>query len=420
MTLHKLSTGNGYTYLTKQVAANDAPAVGYANLAEYYSERGESPGLWLGRGLAELEHAPAIGDRVYEEQMVALFGHGRHPNADLLEQHAAATGTTIDTGLGRTFTVVAGHTAFRRALARRITEHNLAHGRPAAATVDASVRAQLRTDLGRETFERQHDRAPNGARELSDFLTTESRREKPSVAGFDLCFSPVKSVSALWALADPQLAEQIEAAHTAAVQDVLSWLEDTSIYTRLGHNGARQVDVNGLLAVAFVHRDSRAADPDLHTHVAISNKVQTGDGRWRALDGRVLYKASVSASERYNTRLEAHLVDRLGVRFADRPGQRDKRPVREIVGMDVGLLQHWSTRRRQIEISTRSSQKRSPMNEVGGQMPLRTMNCSTERIWAPARTSTVHGRWTSNARLGGAKLSRCSTRTTRSTKCSPQ
>ena len=350
MTLHKLSAGNGYTYLTKQVAANDAPAVGYTNLAEYYSERGESPGVWLGRGLAGLEHAPVIGDRVYEEQMVALFGHGRHPNADVLEQNAAAISATVETGLGRTFTVVTGHTEFRRALARHITEYNLAHGRPAAATVDASVRAQLRTELGREMFERQHGRAPNGALELSDFLTTESRQANPSVAGFDLCFSPVKSVSALWALADLQLAEQIEAAHTAAVQDVISWLEDTAIYTRLGHNGVRQVDVNGLLAVAFVHRDSRAADPDLHTHVAISNKVQTSDGRWRALDGRVLYKASVSASERYNTRLEAHLVDRLGVRFADRPGQRDKRPVREIVGMDFGLLQHWSTRRRQIEI----------------------------------------------------------------------
>ena len=76
-----------------------------------------------------------------------------------------------------------------------------------------------------ETFERQHDRAPNDARELSDFLTTESRRGNPSVAGFDLCFSPVKSVSALWALADPELAEQIEAAHTAAVKDVINWRE---------------------------------------------------------------------------------------------------------------------------------------------------------------------------------------------------
>jgi hypothetical protein len=62
MTLHKLSAGNGYTYLTKQVAANDAPAVGYANLAEYYSERGESPGLWPGRGLAVL--TTDVGDGV--------------------------------------------------------------------------------------------------------------------------------------------------------------------------------------------------------------------------------------------------------------------------------------------------------------------------------------------------------------------
>ena len=54
MNLHKLSAGNGYTYLTRQVAANDAADTGYANLGEYYSERGESPGVWLGRGLAGL------------------------------------------------------------------------------------------------------------------------------------------------------------------------------------------------------------------------------------------------------------------------------------------------------------------------------------------------------------------------------
>jgi conjugative relaxase-like TrwC/TraI family protein len=350
MTLHKLSAGNGYTYLIKQVAANDAPAAGYANLAEYYGERGESPGVWLGRGLAELDHAPVIGERVHEEQMVALFGHGRHPNADLLEQHASATGTFVETGLGQTFKVVAGHTLFRRALASRIATHNVAQGQPAAARIDSSVRAQLRTDLGRELFEREHSRPPLDARELADYLTQETRQGNPSVAGFDLCFSPVKSVSALWAIADREIVEQVEAAHTAAVQDVISWLEDTSVYTRLGRGGARQVDVNGLLAVAFVHRDSRAADPDLHTHVAISNKVRTDDGRWRALDGRVLYKASVSASERYNTRLEAHLSDRLGVVFADRAGPRDKRPVREIVGMDTALLRHWSKRRAEIEV----------------------------------------------------------------------
>ena len=73
MNLHKLSAGNGYTYLTRQVAANDAADTGYANLGEYYSERGESPGVWLGHGLAGLDGGPRRGDVVREAQMVALY-----------------------------------------------------------------------------------------------------------------------------------------------------------------------------------------------------------------------------------------------------------------------------------------------------------------------------------------------------------
>jgi hypothetical protein len=58
-------------------------------------------------------------------------------------------------------------------------------------------------------------------------------------------------------------------------------------------NGVRQVDVTGLVATAFTHRDSRAGDPDLHTHVAVANKVQTTlSGKWLAIDGRVLFKAT--------------------------------------------------------------------------------------------------------------------------------
>ena len=84
--------------------------------------------------------------------------------------------------------------------------------------------------------------------------------------------------------------------------------------------GIRQVNVRGLVAAAFTHRDSRAGDPDLHTHVAVANKVQTLDGRWLSIDGRVLFKANVTASETYNTALEGHLRDALWVRFADVPG----------------------------------------------------------------------------------------------------
>ncbi len=171
------------------------------------------------------------------------------------------------------------------------------------------------------------------------------------MAGYDLTFSPVKSVSTLWAVADPAVAAVIERAHQAAVQDALRFIETHALFTRTGPQGIRQVNVRGLVAAAFTHRDSRAGNPDLHTHVAVANKVQTLDGRWLSIDGRVLFKANVAASETYNTALEQHLRETLGVRFAERPGTDPaKRPIREIVGVDPRLNQRWSTRRAHINI----------------------------------------------------------------------
>src|SRR4051794_40227837 len=91
MTLHKLTAGDGYRYLTRQVAAQDATSRGSGSLGEYYSEKGEAPGVWMGRGLAGVPDFP-VGERVTEAQMVALFGQGRHPNAKEIERAAELAG----------------------------------------------------------------------------------------------------------------------------------------------------------------------------------------------------------------------------------------------------------------------------------------------------------------------------------------
>src|SRR4051812_7611476 len=93
MTLHKLTAGSGYTYLTRQVAAQDTATPGSGTLGDYYSEQGEAPGVWAGRGLAGVSDPP-VGTHVTEAQMVALFGKGRHPNADQIERAARAAGAT--------------------------------------------------------------------------------------------------------------------------------------------------------------------------------------------------------------------------------------------------------------------------------------------------------------------------------------
>ncbi|MCZ4499982.1 MAG: primase catalytic core, N-terminal domain [Marmoricola sp.] len=341
MTLHKLSAGEGYTYLTHQVAVHDASERSQAGMAEYYAEKGESPGCWLGTALESL--GLTVGQHVTEEQMIALFGNGHLPGEDEL-------GRSVP--LGREFPTYSA-TTLRMETARAFAAHNRTQGLRAGAEISADLRAEIRSEVARERFELNHGRAPTSDREFTGFMAEESRPATTAVSGYDLTFSPVKSVSALWALAPPEIATQVEAAHDAAVRDVIGWLEREVAYTRTGRAGARQVPVTGLIAAAFTHRDSRAGDPDLHTHVAVANKVQARaeyGGAWLALDGRILFKAKVAASERYNTRLEAELVDRLGVNFIERRARDGKRTIREIDGVDPMLLSAWSKRRSAITI----------------------------------------------------------------------
>jgi conjugative relaxase-like TrwC/TraI family protein len=354
MSLHKLTVGSGYDYLTRQVAALDATEKGHIGLASYYSERGESPGVWIGSGMDGIDGLN-VGDPVTAEQMRALFGCGLHPLAELRQQQLEGPDLTLRdfqnvVRLGVPFKIVDNDLIpFRVEVAKRIAALNAAIGLPADASIAAADRARVRTQVARETFLAEHGREPMDARELAGQIAKASRPRTQTVAGYDLTFSPVKSVSTLWAVAEPAVAAVIERAHQAAVKDALAFIEDHALFSRTGPQGVRQVNVRGLVATAFTHRDSRAGDPDLHTHVAVANKVQTLDGRWLSIDGRLLFKANVAASETYNTALEQHLHEALGVRFAERPGTAPgKRPIREIVGVDPRLNQRWSTRRAHI------------------------------------------------------------------------
>ncbi|HEY8720913.1 MobF family relaxase [Pengzhenrongella sp.] len=281
MSMHKLDAGDGYKYLTRQVAAGDARLGPGESLTAYYDRTGNPPGHWYGSGLAGLgdgTNRMRPGAVVTEDAMAAVFGKGHDP----------LTGEP----LGRSF---------------------LRH----TPTTSGGTASGLKP-------------APH------------------TVVGFDLTFTAPKSVSVLWALADDGTREQVHAAHRAALQVALEFVEAKVVRTRVGAGGCRQVRTGGMIAAAFEHFDTRATDPNLHTHVVLANKTQGPDGVWRSLDGQAVYAAAVTVSELYDVLLADELTRRLPVEWAMRERGARRNPAFELDGIGEDLLAGFSTRSEQI------------------------------------------------------------------------
>ncbi len=195
MSIHKLTAGSGYDYLTRQVAAFDATAKGHLGLASYYTERGESPGVWVGSGMVGIDGLQA-GDAVTAEQMRSLFGVGMHPlAAQRLEQLPDADLT--DDNIRAAIRLGAPFKVMRRRALIDFRSRWPADSLSMPGNVLASDSRDIRAEVAREFFQTEHGRPPSDERELAAAIAKLSRPPAQPVAGYDLTFSPVKSVSTL-------------------------------------------------------------------------------------------------------------------------------------------------------------------------------------------------------------------------------
>ncbi|WP_421740687.1 MobF family relaxase [Cellulomonas sp.] len=309
--MHRLTAGAGYQYLLRHIATGDCARTGASPVTSYYTESGNPPGRWLGRGLDRLGESRndpepigmEVGTVVVEDAMARLFSRGLDP----------VTGVA----LGRPYRPMTAPADRVAAQAKALPADMEPQARRAA------IDAITRVELGKDT--------------------------NPTIAGFDLTFTVMKSVSTLWALGDASTQQAIYDAHRAAVSSALQFLEDRALFTRTGHAGCRQEPTRGAVAAAFDHWDSRAGDPNLHTHVVLANKVQGMDGGWRSVDSRALHHAIVTVSELY----EAFLVDEVARRVPVRWGWRGRGPRRspafELDGVSDELMAVFSQRSTQID-----------------------------------------------------------------------
>src|SRR5213596_1275654 len=246
-----------------------------AGLDDYYAGRGESPGVWTGRGAQELE----LEGLVHEGELGRLI-RGVHPHTE-----------------------------------KQLRTH------PKARVI---------------TLERIDP--------LTDERSIETKKLAP-VAGFDLVFSPPKSVSLLHALGDEETRRAVNEAHLSAWQAALAYLEDEACVTRRGKNGVFREHAGGLVAAAYQHRTSRAQDPHLHTHVIVANMARRpSDGKWRALDGEAILKTyRLAAGYLYQVHLRGELSRTLGVEW-----ETAHKGLADLKGVSRSVIDEFSTRRAQV------------------------------------------------------------------------
>src|SRR5215218_232530 len=242
---------------------------------DYYAGRGESPGVWAGRGASELEL-----EGVVENGQLGRLINGQHP---------------------LTSTQLRSHPPKKRITVERIDP------------------------LTGEPFLEEKTLSP--------------------VAGYDLVFSPPKSVSLLHALGDEQVRHAVNQAHLAAWQAALSYLEERACVTRRGKNGVIRERGAGFVAAAYQHRTSRAQDPHLHTHVIVANMAKTpSDGKWRALDGEpILRSYRLAAGYLYQAHLRAELTRNLGVEW-----ETPYKGLADLEGVPRRTIRAFSRRRAQV------------------------------------------------------------------------
>jgi conjugative relaxase-like TrwC/TraI family protein len=184
--------------------------------------------------------------------------------------------------------------------------------------------------------------------DCADPITGEVLGRIPStkaVGGFDLTFSPTKSVSTAWALADRETREVIYRCHQLAIAELLTYAEREVFHTRTGQQGCVEEDIVGVVAASFTHFDSRDGDPQLHDHVVVLNRAQAqSDGVWRTLDSRQLFASTVMLSEMHQGVLSDLLTAELGWDWAAHTRRSSTAPKWEVAGVSTRLMDEFSQR----------------------------------------------------------------------------
>jgi conjugative relaxase-like TrwC/TraI family protein len=275
---------------------------------------------------------------------------------------------------------------YTREIARNREEYLSGHGESPGVFHGGSARALgLEGECSPEAFKRLFA--------WQDPRTGEQLGRAPrqdAMPAWDLVFRSHKDVSILYALGDEATGRRVGEAHQADVRAAVAYL-DSQVGTRTGRHGAEHVQGEGLLAVGFTHRTSRAGDPLLHTHLIVTNRTQGPDWAWRTLDSRDVLNHRATADAMYQAAYQQELTRTLGVKWEapDRWGNR------AIQGMPEELRRGFSKRHEQIsaELERQEAQGKRRTPKLVQKVVHETRPAKSHET-----PETLYGRWQQEAR----------------------
>ena len=210
------------------------------------------------------------------------------------------------------------------------------------------------------------------------------------VAGIELMMAPPKTVSALWATADPYRRAQIEAAHRQAVASAVKRTErEVALVRRKTKGVVRYEKAKSLFAAELVHTSSRLArdqeaggipDPQLHSHL-IMFAAERRDGKLAAIESKQLYRSARENGAWYRAELAANL-QRLGLQVDRRTGNGER--YFEVSGVSHDLAQRWSSRSEDVHRAANLFRQRYGREPGPGELGSLTISTRGSKSAAPA------------------------------------
>ncbi len=364
ITVSRIYAGNvaAVNYYLSRAALEESPrslADGKEALGRYYDgHTANGPGRWIGRGADALALSDTDADP-HEFAKAVLEGY---------VDGAARAKPELRTPAGGRVGAEPFAAAVRRLLAERgVSPAEVFVSRTAGTQWAAVARAADRFGTTPAATVAKLARAAGidcaelyGADQWATALALAEQRVDVRLAAVDVTMTAPKSLSLLYATADPPTRSRIVTEFHEASRAALGYLDDLASPARRGSSSAQtgcEVATDGLLAVSFIHDEARptdrcrCGDPHLHSHVVVLNMARgAADGRWTGAQLERIATCSKTAGHLFHAELRGRLTERLGLAW---------RPVvngtAEVAGITDAQRRHFSKRTDDVEAEQRDA-----------------------------------------------------------------